>query len=202
MEFVTEIRKLSGGRSLVLLESGLQFPLYARELSDYGLEEGNVVQEETVSRIMDEILIKRARLRAMHLLEQMSRTEFQLREKLRQSYYPDQIIEDAIQYVRGYHYIDDLRYAMSYLENNASVKSLRQMEQELYAKGVAKEIVEQAVSESDPPDEMSQILALLEKKHYDPSCDDRKEQQRMYGYLMRRGYSRSAILSALRQVEE
>ncbi|MCD8396036.1 MAG: recombination regulator RecX [Lachnospiraceae bacterium] len=202
MECVTEIRKLSGGRSLVLLESGLQFPLYARELSDYGLEEGNFVQEETVSRIMDEILIKRARLRAMHLLEQMSRTEFQLREKLRQSYYPDQIIEDAIQYVKGYHYIDDLRYAMSYLENHASVKSLRQMEQELYAKGVAKELVEQAVSESELPDEMSQILALLEKKHYDLSCDDRKEQQRMYGYLMRRGYSRSAISSALRQVEE
>lgn len=202
MERVTEIRKLSGGRCLVLLESGLRFPLYARELSDYELSEGGTVQEEVLFRIMEETLKKRARLRAMHLLEQMNRTESQLREKLRQAYYPEQIVDDAICYVKSYHYIDDLRYAMAYLENYGSAKSLRQMERELYEKGVAKETVELAVSESELPDEESQIQELLVKKHYDPTCADRKEQQRVYGYLLRRGYSMSAVLHALQRYEE
>lgn len=202
MERVTEIRKLSGGRCLVLLESGLQFPLYARELTDYELSEGEAIQEETLFQIMEETLTKRARLRAMHLLEQMDRTEFQLREKLRQAYYPEQVIDEAIGYVKSFHYLDDLRYAVSYLENHSSSKSLRQMEQELYSKGVAKEIVEQAVSECELPDEELQIIALLEKKHYDPSGADQKTQQRIYGFLMRRGYSMSAILHAIRQWEE
>ncbi|MCD7812548.1 MAG: recombination regulator RecX [Lachnospiraceae bacterium] len=201
MERVNEIKKLSGGRCLVLLESGFQFPLYVRELSGYDLSEGVVIQKETITKIMDDVLKKRARLCAMHLLERMSRTEFQLREKLRQAYYPEQIIEDAIQYVKEYHYVDDLRYAIGYLENHSSAKSLRQMEQELYTKGVAKEVVAQAITESELPDEESQIHILLEKKHYDPSSTDRKEQKKLYDFLIRKGYSSSAVLCAINQRE-
>ncbi len=223
---VTEIRKLGKGRYLISLESGLQFPLYRQELAECGISFSSVGKEaakddvpvlsdrpesdsdrsdlipgEMLLRIQTEILPKRARLRAMHLLEKMDRTEAQLREKLRQSYYPDFIIDDAVNYVKSFHYIDDLRYARNYLELHASVKSRRLMEQELYTKGVSKEIVAQAVSGMEFPDEEEQIRTLLEKKHYDLSCEDRKAQQRIYSFLMRKGYSMSAILQVLHAVE-
>ncbi|MCD8105913.1 MAG: recombination regulator RecX [Lachnospiraceae bacterium] len=193
MECVAEIKKLTGGRSLVALESGLSFPLYGTELAEYGITEGAMISTEVIARIMKEVLPRRAQLFAMHLLEKMDRTEFQLREKLRQSGYPDEIIDDAVGYVKGYHYIDDLRYAGHYLESHGTAKSLRRMEQDLYEKGIAKEVVAQAVSEAELPDEESQIRELLEKKHYDPAQSDRKTQQKLYAFLQRRGYGISAI---------
>ncbi|MCC8138076.1 MAG: regulatory protein RecX [Clostridiales bacterium] len=223
---VAEIRKIGKGRYLLSLESGLQFPLYRQELAECGISisfAGNeeaeedspvlfdrpdntarqdLIPGEMLLKIRTEILPKRARLRAMRLLEKMDRTEAQLREKLRQSYYPDFIIDDAINYVKRYHYIDDLRYARNYLEIHAAAKSRRLMEQELYTKGVPIEVVEQAAAGMDFPDEEKQIRTLLEKKHYDFSCEDKKQQQRACSFLMRKGYSMSAILRVLRAAEE
>lgn len=213
-ERVTEIRKLGKGRYLVSLESGFQFPLYRQELSECGIsissvgdelseaEHTDVISGEMLSHILKEILPKRARLRAMHLLEKMDRSEAQLREKLRQSYYPDFIIENAVSYVKSYHYLDDLRYARSYLELHSAAKSCRLMEQELYAKGISKENVSQAVSETEFPDEEKQIRALLEKKHYVLPLEDKKTQQRACAFMMRKGYSMSAILRVLRVTTE
>ncbi len=203
---IEEIRKLSGGRCLIILEDGRRFPLYKKELEDLGLSAGEEISEETLLQIYSELLPKRARLRAMHLLEQMDRTEHQLREKLQQSFYPQEIIDDAVAYVKGYHYLDDLRYAECYLRNHAAGRSIRQMQQELCQKGIAKETIGQALAEEqeqeDFPDEESQIRSLLSKKHYDPSAADPKERQRIYAYLARRGYSASAIRSVMKLAEE
>lgn len=201
MERVAEIRKLTGGRYLVILESGQKFSLYRKELDNCGIVEESELSEAVLDRIFNEILPGRARLRVMHLLEKMDRTEFQIREKLRQSGYPEEIIDDAVDYVKNYHYIDDLRYAQNYLETHAAAKSLRQMEQDLYEKGISKDLVAQAVSEIEAPDEESQIRELLKKKNYIPGQNDRKMQQKIYAFLMRRGYEASAI-SRVMKLEE
>ncbi len=194
---IEEIRKLSGGRYLVILKDGRRFPLYKKDIDDLRLREGTEISEETLSRIYGSLLPERGRLRAMHLLEQMDRTEYQLRQKLQQSSYPQEIIDDAIAYVKSYHYIDDLRYASCYLRDHAAGRSIRLMQQELYQKGVDKATVEQALEESreqeDFPDEEDQIRSLLVKKHYDAAASDPKERQRIYAFLARRGYSASAI---------
>ena len=43
-------------------------------------------------------------------------------------------MEDAISYVKQYHYLDDRRYAVNYLNSRGRVKSRRQVEQELLYK--------------------------------------------------------------------
>ncbi|MCD7819657.1 MAG: regulatory protein RecX [Lachnospiraceae bacterium] len=202
MERVLEIRKLTGGRYLVCLDDGLQFPLYRKEITELDLCEGEYVSAETLSQILHELLPKRARLRALHLLEKMDRTEYQLREKLRLSAYPEEIIEDAVSYVKRCHYIDDLRYARNYVESHISEKSIRQLENEMYTKGIPRELISQVLSESELPDEEAQIRKLLAKKHYDPLCSDQKERQKIYAFLMRRGYNMSAIMHVLNCEEE
>ena len=55
--------------------------------------------EDTYAKIK-EVLLKRAKLRAMHLLNDMARTESQLRDKLKLGGYPSEITEAAIAYVK------------------------------------------------------------------------------------------------------
>ncbi len=131
---------------------------------------------------------KRAKHRALYLLERMDRTEQELQQKLAQNYEPD-IVEEALAYVKEYHYIDDMRYAKNYIAWKSQTKSRRLIEQELVLKkGVAKDIVRQAFEESETQDECLLIRRWMEKKKFHPGTATREEQQKFYSFLMRRGF--------------
>ena len=109
---VTQVTELSKSRSKVYIDQEFAFVLYKGELRLYHIKEGQQLSEEDYRTIMREVLPKRAKLRAMNLLQGREYTTAQLRTKLQQGFYPAEIIEQAIVYVAGFHYIDDLRYAV------------------------------------------------------------------------------------------
>ncbi|RKJ48893.1 regulatory protein RecX [bacterium 1XD42-54] len=201
MRQICEIRKLTGGRYLVVLEDDFQFPLYGKELDHYDIREAGVLREAAETEILQELLPKRAKLCAMHFLQNSDRTEEQVRRKLRTLFYPEDIITLAVSYVKQYHYIDDVRYAANYIEYRSDSKSMRQLEQELYQKGISKEDIEAAKEQIDCPDEGIQIRNWLEKKGYSSEQADRKETERIYRFLARRGYSISAIQKEIRNFD-
>lgn len=198
---VTQIVELSKSRSKVYIEQEFAFVLYKGELRLYHIRENEELAEKDYRVIMEEVLPKRAKLRAMNLLKNRDYTTAQLRNKLKQGEYPDTIIEQALEYVASFHYTDDLRYALDYITYNENSKSRRKIEQDLQAKGIARDVMEQAWSEwqeqGGSQDEQAMIVKLLEKKHYNPEETDYKEQQRMYGFLMRKGFSMDAIRRAV-----
>lgn len=195
---IVQMNGLDKKRIRVLLEDGRSFVLYRGEVRRYSLEEGSELSDEQYEEICSEILRKRARRRTMHLLEKMDRTEAQIREKLRQGFYPEDIIEDAVEYVKGYHYLDDSRYAESYVRNQMEKKSRRKIQMELMAKGIGKDLAEQALEEECPREnEQELILKWAEKKHYSAQTADLKEKQRMYQFLMRKGFQSDDILHVL-----
>ena len=81
---------------------------------------------------------KRARKKAMRLLERMDRTEKGLKEKLTQAGFSGEAAEDAVSYVKEYGYINDQRYAENYIFSRIREKSRQRIFQELYQKGVAR----------------------------------------------------------------
>lgn len=195
---VVQMEELDKKRMRILLEDGCCFPLYKGECRRYGLQEGVELAQEQFEEIRQEILIKRARKRTMHLLEKMDRTESQLRTKLKQGCYPDDVIDDAIDYVKGYHYVDDLRYAQNYVRCHRDNKSRRMIQMQLQEKGVSKEWIWQALEEEYGQEgEREQILKWVQKKGYSPRQADIREKQRMYRFLMRRGFSPNDILNVL-----
>ena len=65
-------------------------------------------------------------------------------------------------------------------------------------KGVAKELIEQALLEEYQSDEQEMIAQILQKKGYFSGEKLPAEQQRMYRYLLRRGYKSSDILHVMK----
>lgn len=195
---IIQILELDKKRVRIRLEDGCEFALYKAEKRRYDLQEGRELSPAQFEEICQEILIKRARRRTMHLLEKMDRTESQLRTKLRQGYYPEDVIEDAIGYVKDYHYLDDLRYAQNYVRCRKERKSRRMIQMELLGKGVPREWVEQALDEEfQQEEEQEQILRWIRKKNYSPQTDGMKEKHRIYQFLMRKGFCPDDILRAL-----
>ena len=190
---IEEIIQGKKGKLIIRAEGGLSFPLYEKEAAKYRLTEGGTLTEQEWNEICSEILEKRAKRRAMYILQRMERTECQLRRKLQENGYPEEIVECAMDYVKSFHYVDDDRYACTYIRYHQSEKSRLQIKMKLYERGVPSDLIEQALEDEYTGEEDRLIDRLLEKKQYDADTMDQKEKQKIYQYLMRRGFRSDAI---------
>lgn len=205
---IREVTYADKGRVCVSFENGVTFMLYRSEIRGLTLPEqklllrqGGYLPWTTYQKLLTGVIGLRAKKRAMFLLEKMDRTEKQLYDKLKQNGYPEECIAAAIDYVKQYHYIDDLRYAKRYVRCYQDKKSRQRLKLDLMQKGADRDIIEQALEEEFESDERAKIRALLEKRRYDYADADRREQQRTYQFLMRRGYKSSDILAVLKTGE-
>ena len=202
MMTVSKIEPLSKSRYKVFIEGQFAFTLYKGELSRYHIAEDNRIDEE-VYDILRKLVIKRAKLRAMHLLSDMGRTESQLRTKLKQGGYPDEAVEEAIRYVKSFGYINDAEYVRSFIDSRKEKKSKKEIYAALKQKGVDSDIIEQVFEEMDYGEEDSRqaIEALMRKRNYNPDSADLKEKQKLMGYLMRKGFRYEEVTSVLNSAD-
>lgn len=145
-----------------------------------------------------------ARKKAMRLLEVMDRSEKGLAEKLYQAGFDEAEVLNALEYVKSFGYLDDLRYAQVYIRSRLQVKSRQQLALELYKKGIDRETFDQAYEKEtlyESPDEEAMLDALIEKKLAGQKALNEKSLRRLYGYLARRGFSSCGIMAALSRLE-
>ena len=198
---VTRIEELSKSRCRVFIDEEFAFVLYKGELRLYHIVVGEEIAPEDYQAITDQVLPKRAKIRAMNLLKSREYTQKQLYDKLKEGYYPEKVIEEALEYVESCHYTDDLRYAVSLIAGHENTRSRRRIEQDLLGRGIDKLTLEKAWREWEEQggtqDESAMIRELLKKRGYDPENADNKEKQRMGAFLMRRGFSGENVRRAI-----
>ena len=184
---ITKIEK-TGKKCRLYLNDAPAFCLYPSEVRKLRLKEGEDLDQEHFAEICTQILEKRAEKRCLLILQKADQTQRQLRDKLTADEYPEQVIEKAMEYVRSYGYVDDLKYACRYIENMQETRSVLRMKTDLLKKGIAAGIIEDALEKAEHTNEKDQIRRLLEKRHYDPSGATPKERQKMIRFLLGRGY--------------
>ena len=198
---VTRISEVTKSRLRVYLDGQSAFVLHKGELNQLHIVEGGELSEESYRCIMTQILPKRAKLRSMNLLRSKDYTKKQLEDKLKQGDYPQECIDEALAYAESYGYIDDRRYAKDYIDYHLQTRSRMRIETDLMKKGIAKDTIREVFDELDDigegQDETAMIRDLLIKRKYCADTASRQEQQKMYGYLYRRGFSQEAIMKAL-----
>lgn len=147
---------------------------------------------------------KNARRKAMRLLEHMDRTERGLTEKLTQAGFSPEAVSDALEYVKSYGYIDDSRYARTYIAYRMDSKSRQKILQELAGKGVDRQTALEAWEEEagiHQPDETELLKKTIEKKYKPGTALDDGQMRRLCGYLARRGFRQGDIFRVLEELE-
>ena len=199
---VTNVETVGKSKYKIYVDEQFAFVLYKGELSHYKIAVNEEITADVYERIMKEVIAKRAKLRALHLLNAMGRTEEQLREKLRQGEYPDDIIEEAISYVKSFGYINDEEYARSFIAGRKEKKSRKELYIQLRQKGIDTSILDTVFDEYyDSEDSYKAIRSLLEKKRYSPENTTPAEKSKIMAYLVRKGFSYEDIRQVL-QVSE
>lgn len=139
--------------------------------------------------------------KAMNLLLYRPRTEKELRERLTGQEYEQDAVECAIQYVSYYGYLNDWKYAESYVLSSCSRKSRSILRAELSRKGVGEGAIEDAL-ELIETDEREVAGALLQKRYGEPHLFDEKELRRAVGYLGRKGFASSVVWGVIRDYQK
>ena len=202
MVAVNNYEALGKGRYRVAFDNGVSCILYRSEAAQLSIEVQCSLTDENYDYLINEIVGKRAKKRAMHILEQMDRTEHQLREKLAKGEYPQECIDSAVEYVKKYRYLDDERFASSYVRYHQEKLSRQQLSFKLSQKGVSKDIIAEALEMEYEADDGEKIRNLLSKRHFDPDNTDRQENNKIYQYILRRGFKSSDILKEMRVFSE
>lgn len=195
---VTKTEAVTKTKYKVYIDGQFAFVLYKGELSRYQVKEGQELSRKTYEEICGEVLTKRAKLRAMHLLNAMGRTELQLREKLEQGGYPDEVVEAALVYVKSFGYVNDENYARNFIDSRKDKKSRREIEMLLKGKGIPEDIIEKAMAECyEKETSVLAIEKLMRKRRFCPAEASYEEKQKFMAYLMRKGFSYDDIRGAL-----
>ena len=190
-------------RKRISLDEGrLIFLLYKGEAARLGLCEGKELSGEELRRIYEDILKPRVKKRALYYLRSADKTESQVRRKLRESLYPEELIDCALDFLKEQGFVDDGRYAESFAEAKRGRASKREIINKLRQKGVPASEIERVIEAIGDEEEYEVCERTLLRYTRGRDLGDPKERARTWRYLAGKGFSPEAVSRAMSRIRE
>ncbi len=209
---ITEIVSYDNRRNRVTLDYGeVTFLLYKGECRKAGLklteetyaadgQEPIEISDESYRDIMDNILLPRAKKRIMYYLKNADKTRQQIKRKLKEGYYPDEIIEDVFIFLDRYGFANDERYTESFVEELRCSKSKREISMKLMQRGISRSESSEIIAGISDEDESFACERAIIKKY--PKGLKPNDRRNAYAYLARRGFAYDVIEHAVNALTE
>jgi regulatory protein len=146
---------------------------------------------------------EKARAYAFLLLKYRLRSENELKTRLRQKGFSPELAESTASFLKDRKFIDDRVFARGWVSSRLKRPwGKRKIQLELMQKGVAAEIIQEALAWAGQDYSESQTVSKLAKQRFSKlqSIDPLKAKMRVYGYLMRRGFSPDLVQDAIRKL--
>lgn len=191
---VTDIVKKDNKKYIVFLDYSKAFSLYGSEIKKYDICIEKDISKTAYEQIMNEILPKRCMERAVYILKNSDKSSSDIRTKLIQGDYPEDIVEKVIDKLVQLSYLDDDRYAYNYIKYNVKSKSLKKIKNDLLLKGISKDCINNAVETYEEEylninDSQYELLKKeFLKKKFDFINDDNEKLYKIYSSLYRKGF--------------
>ena len=137
------------------------------------------------------------------LLKIRLRSQKEVRDKLKQREFDQSVIDQTLDYFRGAKLLDDREFARQWIKWRAAKPfGINRIKFELKEKGIATEILDQVLADFKEEFSEEEIVLTLarRRKEISKEKDPVKLNQRLYGYLLRRGFGAQTILKALKKI--
>lgn len=198
-----EQQKHQKERYSVFIDGEFAFGLIMQDILYFKLKEGQEISETTYHFIMENLVYIKAQDTALHYISYKMRTEQEVRKKLLEKEYADEVIERVIEFLKKYNYVNDLNYAQSYVKQSARLKPKGKiaLKMELRMRGI-KDMIISEVLEEIQLNELDAAMQLIEKKGGTEALSDEKKKRKIVSFLQRRGYSYDIIKEAMNNMEQ
>jgi regulatory protein len=197
-----QAQKKNPRRRSVFLDGKFAFGLDEEIVSRLGLEKGKDLTEGRVKEVLSQKAESEAKNVALRFLSFRRRTEKEIKDKLKKKGFDEKTIKSTIDKLKQYDLINDSEFAAAWVRERLTYKprGKKLLAQELWRKGIRKEIIDQVTGELCQ-DEDKPAIELLEKiKGRYKNLVPQVARRRMYGLLIRRGFSYETVNNALQSV--
>jgi regulatory protein len=146
---------------------------------------------------------EKARAYAFLLLKFRLRSENELKSRLQQKGFSPELSQNTVNFLKEKEFIDDRVFAKGWVASRLKRPfGLRKIKQELAQKGLAKEIICDALAAAKENYSESQVASQLAKQRLSKlkGIDPLKAKARVYGYLMRRGFSPGVVGEIIKEL--
>ena len=193
---ITSIENYDNKRAKVTLDYGeVTFLLYKAELRRLNKKPGENISDEAYKKITEEILLPRAKKRVLYYMRNADKTRAQISKKLREGFYPGEVIDKTMEFLDKYGFADDADYADNYIEELRKKSSKREIEAKLYQRGIDRALMEEKLSLITDEDEYTAAERALSGKY--PHGVAAEDKNKAYGFLARKGFSYDSIRHAI-----
>lgn len=200
---VTDVSPFKGSMMCVELSGGglaqeMKIYIHSEIIRKYNVAKGMELSEEEADRLIYENDLRRARERALYLMETRDHSYRELFDKLEKNYSED-ICFEVCNRLAEIGVINDRRYAEKLCRQLFEVKKLGRyrVRQEMRLKGLGSEIIEEAMENFSEEDEPFERLEKLVEQKYERYLTDRKGVEKVKNALARKGYSFGEIKEVL-----
>lgn len=181
------------------------------------LRVGELIDANELADLERRDLRWKSREAALNLLSYRARTAAELRRRLRQKDYPDDVVETCVDDLVERGLVDDAEFAAAFVRDRvrSRPRGARRLIQELRARGVDYETAQRVVRETlaeagaDEIDLAREAASTWARRSPEPARDAsgqldeaayRTRRRRLYGFLARRGFAGEVIHTVMEEV--
>ena len=201
-----QVQKKRPSRRSVFLDGKFFCGVSEELVAKFHLNVGMDIDEDELKKLLHEEEFSKAKNYIYRILARRMYTSKEIRRKLAERGYIDEIIQDVIATMERYGYVNDSFYAEEWVRSRMKSKPKGKiaLRQELTRKGIDKSIVEETLSQAfDDSTESDMALDLARRKIGSYGKDDPAVAKRkLQGFLLRRGFGYGTVKDAIEQAME
>ena len=198
---ITGIETTKRGRYALMVDGEFLFSVHRDTfLLSPWLQKDAEVSAERLEALRREDEMRSAKESAMDCLAAAEQTGGMLRQKLLRRY-GEEAVEAAVERMTELGLINDLDYSRRFAADAVNLRGWprRRIAAELQKKGVAEEVIAEALADVTEETEVETACALL-RKQYRAKLSDRRDRDKAKAALQRRGFGYEVIRQAVTEV--
>lgn len=195
---VVSVEKYKGSTYRINFEDKEPAFVNSEIISQFGIRSGMAISEADWEKVIYANEFRRARERALYLMDYRDHSYIELFKKLEKNY-DEEICYDVIDSLVQVGIVDDRRYAENLAQRLMEVKRCGYFKavQEMRQKGISKELADEILSDYEDST-IRRIKDLIDSK-YARRLEDEDGVKRVKNALVRNGYSYKDINTALEE---
>lgn len=138
------------------------------------------------------------------MLKFRPRTEREIYQGLKKKHFDVQVIKSTISFLREKEFLDDGSFAKLWIASRLKKPlGLRRIIEELISKGIDKAIIQKYIAEVKKDYVEDGIIAKIAQERFSrlKGIEPEKAKRRVFGYLVRRGFSIGAVMEVINRIK-
>ena len=198
---ITGVRERRG-RARVFLDGEFWTELDASVVTERGVREGAEFSREELAEVRLAGERPLAMNRALNVLGYRARSRGELRERLARAGYATETVEAVVCRLEELGYLDDEEFARNLVRSEARKYGPRRIYGDLRRAGVDEEVAQETVEEEFAERSEHEAARAAAGRRYNTVQGSDAQARRVYGFLVRRGYSASVCAEVAREYRQ